>query len=443
MKRKAAAAVASAALDRPTKRGRKSGGGGLGSLGKKAISGVGKLVEASGVKDLLTLQNALMLGSSITAAAATGGASAAAQAAAAGGSALLGNHVKNKIKGLGQVAGSKAAKMVSALENADLSKMTMPKLSGLGAGRDHAPISKMLTPGLRSSALHGGVQHGLEALGMEKASRKVKEASALGSFLKTMVTQAPEIVMHGAAGKGFHYPGSNYIGPGTNVGAAGAPTSGTDALARTHDIHYEYLQKQGVNPYFTSNEADRQMLSGADLSTPEGWGNFIFIGLKEKLFPKNRVPVPPVPEFGKDEEQVKQIMAGQYPGMKSVDPTAAAASIAGMEAVGGGGETLSPSSLEHIQPLSDTEIHQRMLQMAAQDPKSMSPHVNGLLYGWDNPASQGSLTGASKRLARDTFLASSGAAALQGTHPSFPIPQSSVPQNQGGASAVSMGTGSV
>jgi len=96
--------------------------------------------------------------------------------------------------------------------------------------------------------------------------------------------------------KGFLYPGTRYLGPG-NPTHNGRPTSATDALARKHDIQYGYLQKQGVNPYFTWNTADVQALKRAKATTKQG-AVLKAAMLARKILPTNTMPVPNVKEYG-------------------------------------------------------------------------------------------------------------------------------------------------
>lgn len=118
-----------------------------------------------------------------------------------------------------------------------------------------------------------------------------------GTALSTLVSEAPEILLSGATGHGFHYPGANYIGPGTPLdNNPGRPTSQMDDLARIHDYQYGQLEAAGVNPYFTFNEADRYMLAHANLETAEGWAIYLGIGMKQ-IFPDDYTSVDPVPPY--------------------------------------------------------------------------------------------------------------------------------------------------
>lgn len=127
----------------------------------------------------------------------------------------------------------------------------------------------------------------------------VKKASALGQAAEDIFFGFDDIVLSGLAGNGWHYPGSHYIGPGTPIGPGieSAPVNAMDNLARIHDYQYSQLQEKGVDPYWTFNEADRQMLKGVDLTTPEGWAIYIGIGLKQ-ILPDDHTSVDPVPPFG-------------------------------------------------------------------------------------------------------------------------------------------------
>lgn len=119
---------------------------------------------------------------------------------------------------------------------------------------------------------------------------------AAGNALVTMITSTPEILASAALGQVKGYPGSNYIGPGTDLTANLKPTSQMDDLARIHDWQYSQLMEKGVNPYFTFNLADRYMLAHADLTTAEGWAIYVGIGLKQ-IFPDDYTGIDPVPLY--------------------------------------------------------------------------------------------------------------------------------------------------
>lgn len=60
-------------------------------------------------------------------------------------------------------------------------------------------------------------------------------------------------------GRGFVPPGYRYLGPGNDLDR-GEPTNENDRKAQTHDIGYTELEKEGVNPYWTYNDADETFL---------------------------------------------------------------------------------------------------------------------------------------------------------------------------------------
>jgi hypothetical protein len=127
----------------------------------------------------------------------------------------------------------------------------------------------------------------------------LKKLIAAGTAIVTLIEGVPSIVEGAAQGEGITYPGSNYIGPFNKLDEQGSapPNSQMDYLARIHDYQYGQLEAQGVNPYFTFNEADRYMLAHADLTTPEGWAIYVGIGLKQ-IFPDDYTSVDPVPPYG-------------------------------------------------------------------------------------------------------------------------------------------------
>lgn len=60
-------------------------------------------------------------------------------------------------------------------------------------------------------------------------------------------------------GRGFVPPGYRYLGPGNDLDR-GEPTNENDRTAQTHDIGYTELEKEGVDPYWTYNDADETFL---------------------------------------------------------------------------------------------------------------------------------------------------------------------------------------
>lgn len=61
-------------------------------------------------------------------------------------------------------------------------------------------------------------------------------------------------------GRGFVPPGYRYLGPGNDLNR-GEPTNKNDRRAQTHDVGYTELEKEGVNPYWTYNDADETFLN--------------------------------------------------------------------------------------------------------------------------------------------------------------------------------------
>lgn len=55
--------------------------------------------------------------------------------------------------------------------------------------------------------------------------------------------------------RGLTYPGYRYLGPFNSLDN-GEPVNHNDAVAKEHDEGYAMLQKQGINPYTTFNDAD-------------------------------------------------------------------------------------------------------------------------------------------------------------------------------------------
>lgn len=161
------------------------------------------------------------------------------------------------------------------------------------AAADEAAITQTQEQVLNWSGLPPGTQ------APSYIPEALKQFWAAGTALSTLVGNAPEILQGYSQGKGIIYPGSNYIGPFNPLEEQGSapPTSQMDDLARIHDYQYGQLMEQGVNPYFTFNEADRYMLSQVNLSTAEGWAIYLGIGLKQ-IFPDDYTKINPVPTYG-------------------------------------------------------------------------------------------------------------------------------------------------
>jgi hypothetical protein len=147
-----------------------------------------------------------------------------------------------------------------------------------------------------------GVLQEIEKATGKKAPKAVEAGAALLGMATTALKNMPAVLFERAQGGGLHYPGSNYIGPGTPVDSAGPPTTDMDALARIHDIHYSYLETQGVDVYKTFNMADRYMLARVDLTQPDGWAVLLGINAK-KVFKNDFTPIPPIPSYTEVKEK--------------------------------------------------------------------------------------------------------------------------------------------
>lgn len=133
---------------------------------------------------------------------------------------------------------------------------------------------------------------------VSKSTKVLKEAAAFGEAGKEIVAGLPGTIVSGLTGGGWLYPGSHYIGPGNPIGKGEpAPVSAMDNLARTHDYQYSQLMEKGVDPYFTYNRADEELVQKADLTTAQGWALYIGMTLK-KVLPSDYTSVDPVPPFG-------------------------------------------------------------------------------------------------------------------------------------------------
>ena len=139
--------------------------------------------------------------------------------------------------------------------------------------------------------------YGVKKLAKRPFLKKVVPAAVtLPVALAVGTHQRYQIAGRAARGGGVIYPGSNYIGPGNSLDA-GRPTSQADAVAREHDYQYDYLQKQGVDPYFTWNEADRKAVRKVKTTSPSGAA--VWAGLNQKrIFRRDDTPVPEVRKYG-------------------------------------------------------------------------------------------------------------------------------------------------
>lgn len=117
-----------------------------------------------------------------------------------------------------------------------------------------------------------------------------KRIRALKTVVSKMKRNAVPWLVTGITKGKWMYPGVNYIGPGNKLNE-GKPVSYHDRLAYVHDHQYDYLQKKGINPYFTFNEADREMIRNVDTRNDEGMAEWIGMNAK-RIFKSNREPVP-------------------------------------------------------------------------------------------------------------------------------------------------------
>lgn len=79
----------------------------------------------------------------------------------------------------------------------------------------------------------------------------------------------------------MHYPGYNYLGPGSDTNSGKKPTNSLDRAAYKHDISYgNIIKKSKRNPYFNSNYADDIFIKDTDKdkSLPGYLSNSFFRG---------------------------------------------------------------------------------------------------------------------------------------------------------------------
>lgn len=87
---------------------------------------------------------------------------------------------------------------------------------------------------------------------------------------------------------------SNYCGPG----GSGKLRHRTDWICKIHDAAYDYLKAKGIDPYWTCNEADHDMLNDMIKYPPERWDEWVIQNAaaiawntKHKLFTHSDLPV--------------------------------------------------------------------------------------------------------------------------------------------------------
>lgn len=114
-------------------------------------------------------------------------------------------------------------------------------------------------------------------------SAPVNPVGAAATIIKSdaakLALNLPKMTYNAYKGKGFVYPDTKYIGPG-NPMDLGTPINYDDNLAYIHDNQYDELIDKGINPYFTFNEPDREMIKNARLTTPAGRATWLGINAK-------------------------------------------------------------------------------------------------------------------------------------------------------------------
>lgn len=110
---------------------------------------------------------------------------------------------------------------------------------------------------------------------------------------------------------GWVPPGYNYLGP-KNSNFKKKPTNLSDAAARRHDLAYDQLIKEGHNPYFYFNKADKDFIKETNQASDWGGkvGNFIFKA-KKFLAPELAPPTKKKkPDTGAPQYSYKNIKPG-------------------------------------------------------------------------------------------------------------------------------------
>jgi len=154
--------------------------------------------------------------------------------------------------------------------------------SDLRVGQLFVPVGRRLKNATRKWIPRKMYDAGLRAKALATVARKMRQ-----NFRPWLLTGVRK-------GK-WMYPGVNYIGPGNKLNE-GKPVSYHDRLAYVHDHQYDYLQRKGVNPYFTFNEADRQMLRNVDTRNDQGMAEWLGMNAK-RVFKSDRTSVPNIPSW--------------------------------------------------------------------------------------------------------------------------------------------------
>lgn len=107
----------------------------------------------------------------------------------------------------------------------------------------------------------------------------------------------------------FHYPGYNYLGPGTDLRVYRRPINKLDASARKHDLHYDRYDKAGIHDYYwKSSKADNNFIKATDddYSIPGRISNYAF---RAKRFLTKVLNIPDItePKFKKRKMQAMEI----------------------------------------------------------------------------------------------------------------------------------------
>lgn len=123
-----------------------------------------------------------------------------------------------------------------------------------------------------------------------RLNKTALQAKALATVFWKMRSNWRPFLARGLTQGKWMYPGVNYIGPGNKLDE-GKPVSYHDRLAYQHDHQYAYLQRKGVNPYFTFNNADRAMIAKVDTTSDEGMAEWLGMNAK-RVFKSNRAVVP-------------------------------------------------------------------------------------------------------------------------------------------------------
>lgn len=129
--------------------------------------------------------------------------------------------------------------------------------------------------------------YGYSRFGKTRVGKYVRSAKNAYLASHTAKRNIPTFIYTGITEGRATWPGHKYLGPGNRMDL-GEPTTYADHMAYEHDMRYGELQKKGVNPYFTWNEADREMVrANRGQHTQEAWATWAGLKMKKEAMLKH------------------------------------------------------------------------------------------------------------------------------------------------------------